>query len=292
MRILVIGGTGLTGMAMAPRLANAGHEVFLLARGLTPVPDAVRVRLVVADRSDPSAFDNAYRGINPDVVIDQVAFRGEDVDQVASLRPDRHLVCSSAAVLGAGVELDEDAPVPTPATAYLAGKIAVEQRARLAAAIVLRPAYLYGPGHAPMTLRGRDPLLVERLRAGDTIELPDDGALAVQPVYAADFAAAVAAILRESHPAPLYHVAGPATTWYGWMAALAAAAGAALRVRTVAADELTATSVWFRDYLRHVLTIRSTRLAPIPFTPLDDGARALVAWLDRRGAPGQLTPPR
>lgn len=288
MRVLILGGTGLTGPALAARLAADGHGVTCLARGVTVVfdEDLAGATLVRGDRHDHAALAHAFDVARPDAVIDQIAFTADDVDRVADLldragarAPARHLVCSSAAVLGSGLELTEDAPTAPPSTGYLAGKLAVEARARARGAIVLRPAYLYGPGHPPLTVRGRDAALLARLRAGDPLELPDDGALPLQPTFAADHAAAAAAILATPDPAPCYHVGGPPTTWHGWLVALADAAGVPLRTRAVALDELSAQSPWFRDYLRLPLTIRSARLPPIPWTPLADGARALVAWL-------------
>jgi nucleoside-diphosphate-sugar epimerase len=287
-RVLILGGTGLTGRAMAARLAADGHAVACLARGTTDVGvgELAGAALLRADRRDRAALARAFAVARPDAVIDQIAFAGDDVDRIADLLdhahvagPTRHLVCSSAAVLGSGLDLDEGAAVAPPATGYLAGKLAVEARARARGAIVLRPAYLHGPGHPPLTVRGRDATLLARLRAGDPVELPGDGALPLQPTFAADHAAAVAAILTAPAPAPCYHVGGPPTTWRGWLAALAEAAGTPLRAREVALDELTAGSPWFRDYLRHPLTIRSARLPPLAWTPLAAGARALVAWL-------------
>jgi nucleoside-diphosphate-sugar epimerase len=278
MRVLIVGGTGLTGRAMAARLTAAGHAVVCLARRHPRVDDLAGVTVLAADRHDRDALARAFDRARPDAVIDQIAFRGDDVDAIADLRPARHLVCSSAAVLGAGLDLDEHAPVPPPSLPYLAGKLAVEERARARGAIVLRPAYLYGPGHPPLTVRGRDPELVARLRDGE-VELPGDGELPLQPTFAGDHAAAVAAILTTPHPARVYPVGGPATTWRGWLEALAAAAGGPLRARAVETDELVATSPWFRDYLRHPLTIRSGHLPAIEWTPLADGARAVVSWL-------------
>ena len=277
MRVLIVGGTGLTGRAMARVLARDGHDVTCLARGTTTT-DLDAARVIHADRHDPAALARTFDAARPDAVVDQIAFTADDVDAIASLRPARHLVCSSAAVLGSGLDLDEDAPPALPTTGYLAGKLAVEARARAHGAIVLRPAYLYGPGHAPMTVRGRDALLLARLHAETPLELPDDDTLPLQPTFAGDHAAAVAALLAMPAPPPIVHVGGPPTTWRGWLAALADAAGTRLRTRAVALDELSAHSAWFRDYLRHPLTIRSRHLA-LALTPLAEGARALVDWL-------------
>jgi len=280
MRVLIIGGTGLTGPALARRLDADGHEVFVFAQGRTPVARDLPARLLAGDRGDPVALRAAFDAASPDAVLDQIAFHGGAVDAIAAFSPTRHIVCSSAAVLGEGLGLTEDAPTPPPHTPYLAGKLAVEERARASGAIVVRPAYLFGPGHAPLTMQGRDPELARKIRGGEAIELPDDGELPLQPIFATDYAEAIANILALPDPAPLYHIGGTPTTWRGWLEAVAAAAGAPLRVTRVPIDRLTAENELFRDYLRHPLTIASRYLPAMPFTPLDAGAADLVAWLD------------
>ena len=144
MRVLVIGGTGLTGRALATSLASDGHRVFLLARGRSAAPSGLPAVVLQGDRHDAADLRAAFSECAPEAVIDQIAFAGEAVDQVASYHPARHFVCSSASVLGEGLDRREDAPVEIPYTPYLEGKLAVEARARVAGAIVLRPAYLYG----------------------------------------------------------------------------------------------------------------------------------------------------
>jgi nucleoside-diphosphate-sugar epimerase len=281
MRVLIVGGTGLTGPALARRLHADGHDVCLFARGRTPTPRHIPARLLAGDRTDPAALRAAFERASPDAVIDQIAFHGGAVDAIAAFSPARHIVCSSAAVLGEGLGLTEDAPTAPPQTPYLAGKLAVEARARACGAIVVRPAYLCGPGHAPLTVRGRDAELARKIRAGESIELPGDGELPLQPIFAADYAEAIARILAAPDPAPMYHLGGTPTTWRGWLEAVAAAAGAPLRVTVVPVERLTAENELFRDYLRHPLTIASRCLPPITFTPLAEGAAELVEWLDR-----------
>jgi nucleoside-diphosphate-sugar epimerase len=280
MRVLIVGGTGLTGPALARRLDAEGHEVFAFARGTTPVARDLPARLFSGDRADPQALRAVFEAAAPDAVIDQIAFHGGAVDAIAAFSPARHIVCSSAAVLGEGLGLAEDAPTAQPHTPYLAGKLAVESRAQALGAIVVRPAYLCGPGHAPLTVRGRDPQFARKIRAGEPIELPGDGTLPLQPTFATDYAAAISSILALPEPAALYHIGGTPTTWRGWLEAIAAAAGAPLRTTMVSTDRLARESELFRDYLRHPLTIASRYLPAIPSSALDTGAAALVAWLD------------
>ncbi|TPW70743.1 SDR family oxidoreductase [Schumannella sp. 10F1B-5-1] len=65
MRILVTGATGYIGGRLAPRLADAGHEVRVIARDaerLAHVPWADRVEVVEGDLTDPEAVARAAEG--------------------------------------------------------------------------------------------------------------------------------------------------------------------------------------------------------------------------------------
>ncbi len=280
MRVLIIGGTGLTGLPIARRLADAGHEIFIVSRGELSQPHSINAHYLKADRFNNSSLQTALKSVSPEIVIDQFAFSGSHVEQIASIHPARHLVCSTAAVLGEGLNLDEQSSLASPRTAYLSGKIEVEQRARDCGAIILRPAYLYGPGHHPLTVHGRDNLLATRIRNGEIIDLPDDGSLPLQPTYAEDYAATLEAILNLTDPSPLYHIGGAPSTWKEWLQAIASAVGAELHTRKVSFDILKEQSPLFREYFCHPLTITSSSLPDIKLTSLEDGTKSLVKWMD------------
>lgn len=78
-RILVLGGTAWLGAAVARHGLAAGHEVLCLARGVSgAVPEGAR--LVVGDRSTPSAYDALLahlRGGSLDLVVDVSRQPGE-----------------------------------------------------------------------------------------------------------------------------------------------------------------------------------------------------------------------
>ncbi len=280
MRVLIIGGTGLTGMPLARRLSGAGHKVFIISRGNLPQPISLPVQYLTADRFNSDSLLPVLDTVAPEIVIDQFAFSGAHIDQIASVHPKCHVVCSTAAVLGEGLNLDEQTALAPPGTAYLSVKIELEQRARECGAIIMRPAYLYGPGHHPLTVLGRDNNLADRIRSGETIDLPGDGSLPLQPTYAKDYAAAVEAVLNIPDPSPLYHIGGTPTTWKGWLQAIASAAGSKLLTREVPFDILREQSELFRDYFCHPLTITSSCLPEINLTSLEEGTKSLVKWMD------------
>ncbi|KHE93998.1 MAG: NAD-dependent epimerase/dehydratase family protein [Candidatus Scalindua rubra] len=280
MRVLIIGGTGLTGLPIARRLAAAGHDIFIISRGELPQPQTFSAHYLKVDRFNTASLQYVLESVAPEIVIDQFAFSSAHIDQIASIHPVRHLVCSTAAVLGAGFNLDEKSALSPHGTAYLSGKRELEERAEECEAIVLRPAYLYGPGHHPLTVHGRDNGLAVRIRNGETIDLPGDGSLPLQPTYAEDYAAAVEAILDMPDPSPIYHIGGTPTTWKGWLQAVASASGAILLTREVPFEVLKEQSELFRDYFCHPLTITSSCLPEIKLTSLEEGTKSLVKWMD------------
>jgi nucleoside-diphosphate-sugar epimerase len=68
--VLVVGGTGPTGIPLVRRLVDAGHEVTLLNRGLHPSPETPpSVATIHADPYDESSLAGALHGSTWDVVV-------------------------------------------------------------------------------------------------------------------------------------------------------------------------------------------------------------------------------
>jgi nucleoside-diphosphate-sugar epimerase len=170
-RAFLLGGTGQTGRALVPRLADHGWEVTVASRGERPVPPEIekRARLVQLDREDGAGLRTAV-GDGVDVLVDFVAFEASHADQLLELvgSVGSLIVLSSSSVYSdaQGRTLDEatgphDFPelrVPVVETArtvapgdatYSTKKVAIERRLLdqdLLAATVVRPAAIHGPG--------------------------------------------------------------------------------------------------------------------------------------------------
>ncbi|HEY3543529.1 MAG TPA: NAD-dependent epimerase/dehydratase family protein [Gaiellaceae bacterium] len=157
-RALLLGGTGQIGRAAAARLAGAGWEVVVAARG-----GPMRV-----DRTQPGELEAAV-GDGVDVLVDIVAFTRGDGEQLNALagRVGSLVVISSASVYAddAGRTLDEASsvetfprfPLPIPETqptvapsdeTYSTQKAALEQTVLDGPlpATVIRPCAIYGVG--------------------------------------------------------------------------------------------------------------------------------------------------
>jgi nucleoside-diphosphate-sugar epimerase len=96
-RAFLLGGSGQTGRALIPKLAERGWDVVVGSRGEREAPPDVEH--VSVDRGAPSALEAAL-GDGVDVLVDFAAFEPEHAEQLLSLR-DRVgsvVVLSSAAV--------------------------------------------------------------------------------------------------------------------------------------------------------------------------------------------------
>jgi nucleoside-diphosphate-sugar epimerase len=170
-RAFLLGGTGQTGRALVPLLADRGWEVVVASRRERPVAPEVeqRARLVQLDRENADALRTAV-GDGVDVLVDFVAFEESHADQLLALAGSigSLVVLSSSSVYtdAQGRTLDEstgpddfpDLRVPVVESAptveagsatYSTKKVAIERKLleqdRLAATVV-RPAAIHGPG--------------------------------------------------------------------------------------------------------------------------------------------------
>ena len=182
-----------------------GLNVWAVTRGQRPLPDGVTG--LIADRHEAGAFARAIGGTNQqwDMVIDCIGFTPQDarqdIDLFQSLTP--HLVFVSTDFvydparrqLPQGEETDHYLKPDSGAgsLAYGGKKRAAELELIKAdtgsmAWTIVRPCHIYGPGSrlGCLPLHGRDPQLLERLRAGESLKLVGGGHFLQQPILAAD----------------------------------------------------------------------------------------------------------
>jgi nucleoside-diphosphate-sugar epimerase len=167
-RAFLLGGSGQTGRALIPRLAERGWDVVVASRGEHEVPEGVEhVRL---DRADDSAL-RAALGAGVDVLVDFVAFEREHAEQLLALHDlvGSFVVLSTASVYSdhAGRTMDEaqtpdefpDYPVPIrerhqptvpPGDSTYSTKKAAIEHLLLGQddtpATLIRAGAIYGPG--------------------------------------------------------------------------------------------------------------------------------------------------
>lgn len=172
MRILVTGGTGFTGKALALRLVGEGHQVVALDYKEGVQTDELRkagVEVVIGTVTDRSVVREAMAGVEivhhlaaafREMNVPQSHYDGVNVggtrivlEEAVNAGVRRLVYCSTCGVHGNvdNPPADEDAPIQ-PAdyyqrTKYLAEPIVADYAAKgLLETVTLRPAAIYGPG--------------------------------------------------------------------------------------------------------------------------------------------------
>jgi nucleoside-diphosphate-sugar epimerase len=222
MNVLVVGGSGFLSGHVTREAMAAGHSVTVITRGQRPVPDGATA--IIADRKDAAGFAAAIdkSGMKWDIAIDCIGYSAADAEQDVTVIAPRcgHMVFVSTDFVYSSTHrpfpVDETFASYEQSLAYGTGKRAAEL-VMLAAAgrlpvTVVRPCHIYGPGSllGCLPLHGRDPKLIDRLRAGETLKLVGGGHFLQQPIFAPD----LARLLLSCHGKPkaageVFLAAGP-----------------------------------------------------------------------------------
>ncbi|MEG9434877.1 NAD-dependent epimerase/dehydratase family protein [Edaphobacter sp. HDX4] len=230
MRVVIIGGTGHIGSYLTPRLAEAGHTVICICRGLKEPYRShsawQSTQRLILDRDAEEAADNfgeKIAALDPDVVIDLTCYRLESAQQLlAALRGRvQHLLhCGTIWVHGHSSEVPtvEEAP-KHPFGEYGLRKLAIEQfllteaRRHAIPVTILHPGHLVGVGWNPINPQANfNPGVFSALAEGRNVVLPNLGMETVHHVHADDVAQAfLCAIARRSLACgESFHVVSPA----------------------------------------------------------------------------------
>ena len=296
MDLIIIGGSGFVSGTLARVARTAGHRVWVLTRGQRPVPEGVTA--LTADRSDEAAFAAALAsgGLRWDLVVDCIGYKPEDARQDVAVFRDRarHLVfISTDFVFDPG---RRRFPQPEGGPHYLAEGYGGNKRRcelELSAAdtgemawTVLRPCHIYGPGSRLGCLpqHGRDPELVDRIRAGEALRLAGGGYFLQQPVSARDLAKTILSVPGAAAAGEIYQVAGPdiieSRTYYRIVGDVLGVDE--VRVTEVPVDAYRAESPESAPFLCHRIydlsKLREHGLS-VPATPIAQGLREHVESL-------------
>lgn len=205
-RIVIIGGSGHVGTYLVPLLIERGHQVINVSRGNAQVyrPHYAwsLVENIAIDRQkeeENGCFGERIATLNPDIVIDMIAFDLESTQQlVESLRGkiEHYLFCSSIWVYGQYVTIPSTETDPVcPIDAYGLGKaeseawLMREARRQGFPATCFRPGHIVGEGWVPTSPQGNsDPNVFSKIIRGEELCLPNLGHETLHHVHAADVA--------------------------------------------------------------------------------------------------------
>lgn len=324
MRILLIGGTGFIGPAVARRLQRAGAEVTLFHR--RPREQAfAAMNHIFGDCNDLQASASAFRRLAPDVVVDLILSSGRQARQLMEAFrgvAGRVIALSSMDVYRAvgvtsGTEpgplqalpLTEDSPLRTaplysPETLEkfkgVGGwlddeydKIPVEQAVMSAPELpgtVLRLPFVYGPGDSQRRLFP----IVKRIFDGRRVILLEEQFAQWRGPrgFVENVAAAiVAAATSERAAGRIYNVAEqPAFTELQWARKVAEAAGWTGEIRVVAAEaapaHLKKPGNWQQHWVPDSTRLRQELGYSEPVS-LEDALRETIEW-EKKNPPAQI----
>ncbi len=200
MQILILGGTAWLGGTIATTALERGHEVTCLARGQAgAVPDGVR--LVVADRADPAAYDEV-RGTDWDEVVDVSRQPGQVRSALAALggRARHWTFVSSCSVYADQSQPGQDEAGPLlPALEgdvgapeeYGQAKVACEQAGADALGdrlLIARAGLIAGPGDRSDRVGAWVARFARAVEDGEPVLVPDAPELPMQAIDVRDLA--------------------------------------------------------------------------------------------------------
>jgi len=232
--VLLVGGGGFIGRALAASLAADGREVHVLSRG-TPAHPLPGVAWHRGDQGDPAVLRPLLERCGQVVHLAATTTPGDTVwcpsteielNLLPSMRfieclqdfPDHRLLflSSGGSLYGNVDHADEDA-MPTPGSYHGAGKLALETflsvlvQRRSGAVTILRPSNIYGPGQQLKQGFGVIRTLLQKALDSGDVTIWGDGSAVRDYLYIEDMVAACRCAMGG--PAGVYNVgAGSGTS--------------------------------------------------------------------------------
>ncbi|MGQ9554307.1 MAG: NAD-dependent epimerase/dehydratase family protein [Anaerolineae bacterium] len=295
--VLVIGGSGFVSGTVARTAVAQGNKVWAVTRGQRELPQGVTG--LVADRKDGEAFRRAIIGadVKWDLVLDCIGFEAADARQDVEL-----FRGSVPQLVFISTDFVYDPPYrrfpqPEETEHYLSDNSYGANKRRCELEFIngdtgdmqwtiVRPCHIYGPGSQLGCLpkHSRDPQLLARMRAGETLELVGGGYFLQQPIFVRDLSALMlSAWGNERAYGQFYNAYGPdiiESRYYYKI--IADAIGAELKVKELPVDQYRAEHPEHVSFLCHRIAsldkMRAHGLA-VPATSIEVGLREHVQSL-------------
>jgi len=307
--LLIIGGTRFIGRGLVEEFLDADYDVTLFNRGSheNPFADDPDVGQVTGDRRSSAALDEAANEVDPDVVVDCVAYFPGEVEMATRVLSDveAYVYISS----GGAYSVDEipkregvtplnscseaaavdDSPATYGARKAEGDRAVVEAAEHGVRAMSVRPTIVYGPHD----YTGRFEYWVDRVREHDRILVPGDGTNVHHLVSVQNVARAIRAVAENGEAGEAYNVADRRALPLGEVVeTVADLLGRDVELVTTSARELRAGGLELTDFPLynpdlHVLS--TAKLARIGWEPLtyDEGfAAAVEGPVDPKRDPG------
>lgn len=213
MKVLLIGGTGTISMAITRKLAEEGHEVYLLNRGNRLVDIPSNVKLIKADISDEKDVLEKLGNLTFDAVGEFIGFVPQQVQRDVRLfrnRTKQYLYISSASAYHkpvADYRITEGTALANPYWEYSRNKIACEEYLMKEycdngfPVTIIRPSHTYGERSIPLGIHGEKGSyqVIKRMLEGKKIIIHGDGTSLWTMTFNEDFAKAYCGLIGNPH---------------------------------------------------------------------------------------------
>src|SRR3954452_20590520 len=307
MRVLVTGGAGFIGSHVVDRLRSAGHTARILDTRRSPWHDDVETAQGDVRRVDD--VRRALRGCDAICHLAAAADVGEVIKapaestelntmgtlavlEAARLEGVKRIAYASTVWVYSDVEaeqVDEETLLPCPDHVYTAGKLSGELLCHSYAELygleptVLRFGIPYGPRARPAAVI---PSFVDRARRGEALTISRTGQQQRVFVYVKDLAEGMVRALAPEGIGRTYNLAGRETTTIRGLAEIVC--------EEVGGVEIVHTEGRAGDLAGAAVCSRraEAELGWTASTPLREGVRRYVAWLDEQPEEAPAPAPR
>jgi nucleoside-diphosphate-sugar epimerase len=218
---MIVGGTRFIGRHTVRELLDNDYAVTVFNRGNheNPFADHETVAHVAGDRTNENAVERAAREVDPDIVIDCVAYHPGEVRHATEVFAD----CAAYVVISSGSAYDdeeipkredetaihectEEQAIDDSMASYGPRKAEIDRVVAEAAeegvnAMSLRPPVVYGPHD----YTERFDYWIDRVRNHDRVIVPGDGDCLWHLVFAPDVANALRTVAEEGEPGETYN---------------------------------------------------------------------------------------
>ena len=300
MNALVIGGTRFIGRHTVMELRAHDYEVTLFNRGNheNPFED---VEQVTGDRTVREDLEDAADRVEPDVVVDCVAYHPGEVRQAIEVfaDSDAYVVISSGAAYGADAipkredetplhECTEDQATDDSWDTYGPRKAEIDRVVAAAGedgitAMSVRPPVVYGPHD----YTERFAYWIDRVEHHDRVVVPGDGDSLRHLVFVEDVASALVTVAERGDPGETYNVGDRRLPILEeWVELVADALDTEIEVVTANERELATADLALDDFplhldYPHVLSTANLAALGWEATPVEDAlARTVEAHRD------------
>jgi UDP-glucose 4-epimerase len=297
--VLLLGGGGFMGRALACRLRDLGHEVHVVIRGtILDIPDGVSVhgggmeniellrRLIprfktivhMASATTPS-LSSRTPSLEANLNIVPTLGLLEEMQRYPQVRL---IYISSGGTVYGNPEQDlvpESADLH-PMSYYGAGKVAVEGFLRCFQdlsgnpVVILRPSNLYGPGQPRYQGFGVVRTMLQHLRDGSTMTIWGDGSVVRDFIYVDDVVSAIECVIADTPATGAFNVgSGAGHSLNDLKSIIEEVCGIALAIRYESSRSI--------DVRRIVLDTSSMKkhFGWAPSTSLSEGVGRTWKWL-------------